>query len=79
MSPMRWVPGAVAAPDATEPCPRCDGNGWTRCPVSCHGFGVCPECGDTGRVDCRLCSTTGRVTPVVLAYFAPRPPAGDAA
>jgi hypothetical protein len=72
MSPMRWGPGAKAPPEATEKCPHCDGNGWTRCPVGCHGFGVCRECGDTGQVDCHLCSTTGRVTPEVLAFFGPK-------
>jgi hypothetical protein len=65
VSPLVWIASGAPGPADTAECPLCAGRGWTECPWACHGFGVCGECGDTGKVDCRPCKTTGRVSPAV--------------
>lgn len=51
------------------PCPDCKGEGYKKCPMSCHGFGRCPECGGNLRVECGWCHTTGVVPAGCIRYF----------
>jgi hypothetical protein len=54
------------------PYPVCAAAGSTPCPIACHGFGRCAECGDTGRVRCSLCHGSGQV-PLGCAHLYPAP------